>query len=317
MLTIVLDLNGLLLKRGLQPSTMHQSTLYAPNKYFILRPGCLKVLQILLERFNVGIWSNAMDQNVIQMVTSLGKIAGAKLPFFVIWGQISCYTYEKKKLFRPDNPGVEAMFKPLAKLSKCYGCDPRRTVLIDDSPYKGCVTPTDNCIFPSKFDLDTKDDDILMGELLPYLMQLDEIEDLRKVIKSNRYGQIPVVYGHELFNLVGDVIEYWKEPNAEWSQTTLHLDRLPPAEQPIEIESSTRTSFGTRNMKSTSRASQDVDMLRDILRKEGPLVPNMKPNQLITLARRLGCKGANLKPQSARAFINRLLNEHGLLDINK
>ena len=75
------------------------------------------------------------------MVTSLGKIAGAKLPFFVIWGQISCYTYEKKKLFRPDNPGVEAMFKPLAKLSKCYGCDPRRKILIDDSPYKGCVTP--------------------------------------------------------------------------------------------------------------------------------------------------------------------------------
>ena len=71
-------------------------------------------------------------------------------------------------------------------------------------------------------------------------------------------------------------------------------------------------------MKSTSRASQDMDMLQDILRKEGPLVPNMKPIQLITLARRLGCKGAsNLKPQPAREFINRLLNEHGLLDINK
>ena len=36
MLTVVLDLNGLLLKRGFQPSAMHQSTLYAPNKYFIL-----------------------------------------------------------------------------------------------------------------------------------------------------------------------------------------------------------------------------------------------------------------------------------------
>ena len=70
-------------------------------------------------------------------------------------------------------------------------------------------------------------------------------------------------------------------------------------------------------MKSTSRASQGMDMMQDILRKEGPLVLNMKPNQLITLARRLGCKGANLKPQSARAFINRFLNEHGLLDINK
>ncbi|MCO5550141.1 hypothetical protein L7F22_003622 [Adiantum nelumboides] len=187
-------------------------------------------------------------------------------------------------------------------------------------PSKPFDPRADNCIFPSEFDLDAKDDNILMGELLPYLMQLDDAEDVWNIINSDRYGQLPVLYGHELFNLVSDVIEYWKEPNAEWSQKTLHLGKLLPAKQVqdiIDTKSSSTTSIGTRNTKITTRASQGRDTLQDILRKEGPLVPHMKSLELISLAKRLGCKGANLKSQSAKAFINRFLNEHGLLDINK
>ncbi|MCO5573710.1 hypothetical protein L7F22_027484 [Adiantum nelumboides] len=149
--------------------------------------------------------------------------------------------------------------------------------------------------------------------------QLDDAVDVQNITNSDRYGQLPVLYGHELFNLVSDVIEYWKEPNAEWSQKTLHLGKLPPAKQVqdiIDTKSSSTTSIDTRNTKSTTRASQGIDTLQD-KRKEGPLVPHMKPSELISLAKRLGCEGANLKSQFAKAFINRFLNEHGLLDINK
>ncbi|MCO5582685.1 hypothetical protein L7F22_036584 [Adiantum nelumboides] len=116
-------------------------------------------------------------------------------------------------------------------------------MLLGTEVHEGTSSPTqpssnlqaDNCIFPSKFDLDAKDDNILMGELIPYLMQLDDAEDVRNIINSDRYGQLPVLYGHELFNLVSDVIEYWKEPDAKWSQKTLHLGKLPPTKQVQDI----------------------------------------------------------------------------------
>ena len=95
------------------------------------------------------------------MIEGLFEEANEILPFFVIWGQRGCHTYQKKKLFRPGNPSVKVMFKPLSRIAKCFDCDPRRTILIDDSPYKGCATPANNCIFPSQFGIYKKEDNIL------------------------------------------------------------------------------------------------------------------------------------------------------------
>ena len=95
------------------------------------------------------------------------------------------------------------MFKPLAKVSALFECDPRKTILIDDSPHKGCVSPSNNCIFPLKFDDEQMGDNMLMDELLPYLLQLDQSEDVRDVISSNRYGQSPKMTNDEY----ADVIE--------------------------------------------------------------------------------------------------------------
>ncbi|MCO5578083.1 hypothetical protein L7F22_031921, partial [Adiantum nelumboides] len=85
-----------------------------------------------------------------------------------------------------DNPNVQAMFKALAKMSFGFECDPRRTILIDDSSYKGCVSPANNCIFPMMFDEKKKMDNVLMGELLPYLLKLDEARDVRTAIEYER-----------------------------------------------------------------------------------------------------------------------------------
>ena len=62
-------------------------------------------------------------------------------------------------------------------------------VLVDDSPYKGCSSPDNNCIFPTKFDEKNMVDNILMDEFLPYLLQS---KDVRKVIGSHRYEQLPI-----------------------------------------------------------------------------------------------------------------------------
>ena len=124
MMTIVLDLNGLLLKRCTQESTTYPCIEYSPNRFFALRPGCIKFLEALFERFNVAVWSNAKEDNVLSMVRRLITKVGSKLPLFTIWGQGACHTCKKRRVSRPDQPNVEAMFKPLAKLSKAHGCDP-------------------------------------------------------------------------------------------------------------------------------------------------------------------------------------------------
>ena len=63
-----------------------------------------------------------------------------------------------------------------------FECDARRTILIDDSPYKACISPPSNCIFPPTFNIQDRDDNVLLRELLPYLQQLNELNDLRWMI---------------------------------------------------------------------------------------------------------------------------------------
>ena len=49
MMTIVLDLNGLLLKRCTQESTTYPCIEYSPNRVFALRPRCIKILEAFLK----------------------------------------------------------------------------------------------------------------------------------------------------------------------------------------------------------------------------------------------------------------------------
>ena len=304
--TIVLDLNGLLFMRRQQPSTIHESLEYSANKHIVLRPGCIAFLKAILGRFNVGIWSTASSHNILQMLRVLQNKTGEALHFFAIWTQDTCYVSTNPKFFRPDNPDVQAMFKPLAKIAVGYECDPRRTVLIDDSPYKGCVSPANNCIFPSKFDDEKMDDNVLLGELLPYLLQLDENEDLRAFIESNRYGQPPIPIdeyknAREHFNIL----------NEKWSSnTSINTIRLPIAEQLRDICELHKES-------ASSRTDKRKEEIKRTMESEDMSVESMKAPKLILLARKLGCSTPNLKGPQAKAFINRTLNEFGLLKIAK
>lgn len=102
-MTVILDLNGVLVRRcPLKSNAHHQTIIYSSNRYCVLRPGCIKFLEALLERFNVGIWSNAKDENVLSMVRCLISKAEKMLPLFVIWSQGGSHTYNKRKVTRPN-----------------------------------------------------------------------------------------------------------------------------------------------------------------------------------------------------------------------
>lgn len=241
------------------------------------------------------------------MLSVLQDKARAILPFFVVWSEESCYIDSSKKLFRPDNPGVQEMFKPLAKISACLECDARRAVLIDDSSYKGCVSPDENCIFPSKFNEEIIFDNILMDELLPYLLRLDETEDVREVIGSSRYGQLPVSNDNEY----KDVRDKWKDLNSAWSQKTIHTARLSLAEKLRKLYNKQEPTSNARSEKEIRR-----DQIKEIMAKEGRSLDIMKAPQFISLARKLGCNTRNLKSLTAKAFIKKVLNDHNLLKMD-
>ena len=305
-LTIVLDLNGLLLKHfQQQPSSIYESIQMDSKGYIVLRPGCIQFLKIILERFNVGIWSTTTESNVLLILRILQDRAGEILPFFVVWAPTNeAMAYDKcesYKLVRPDNPTVEAMFKPLSKISTCFDCDARRTVLIDDSPYKGCASPDNNCIFPTTFDEKSMIDNILMDELLPYLLRLDESEDVRKVIGSQRYGQPPISNENEFEG----VAKFWKERNLNWSQKTINTDRLPLAEQIQKLVDNQEVS--TREYENKRK------QIKEIMEKERVSIARMNGPAMISLARKLGCTTTQLKLTNAKAFINKLLKEYKLL----
>ena len=78
MMTVVLDLNGLLLHRCTQELTTSPCLQYSANRFFALRPGCIKFLEALLERFNVVVWSIAKEKNILSMLRSLFTKVGKK-----------------------------------------------------------------------------------------------------------------------------------------------------------------------------------------------------------------------------------------------
>ena len=309
-LTIVLNLSGLLLKRCWQKSPKHKS-LKLSLEYLVLRPGCISFLSTLLDRFNVGIWSTASDDNLVDVINALEREAGGRLPFFMIWGQDGCQTCKKQRICRPDNPGAEALFKPLAFASKAFQFDARRTILIDDTPYKGCVNPANNCIFPPSFDINAQDN-VLMGELLPYLVHLDHVVDVRNVIRSSRYGKTPILEGHEWYNLIEVVVEEWKDANNHWEEMQYKTCKLPQHTKNLSGTEGSSSShpYSTRSQSKSLKVLLDRENMR--LLKNAPSISRMSEMEAIMLAQKLGFKGSFIKGHVARSFLRQLQKQHGL-----
>ncbi|MCO5587865.1 hypothetical protein L7F22_041817 [Adiantum nelumboides] len=156
---------------------------------------------------------------------------------------------EESRITRPNNLGVEAFFKSLAIASTKFGIDLKRLLLIDDAPLKGCINLALNFIFPPSFNID-KEDNILLGELLPYTKALHHVNDIRIIAGSSLYGQAPIVQGHDLYNHVQKVVIEWEERNLVCLQKTYSTSRLPEAPRVLDDEngaSSSTTGMSTRS----------------------------------------------------------------------
>ncbi|MCO5614754.1 hypothetical protein L7F22_069038 [Adiantum nelumboides] len=308
MLTIILSLCGLLLRRCWQKSKIMKSLKFE-HEYIVLRPGCIEFLKSLLSISNVGIWSATNDTQVMQIIKILEKEAGEQFPFFMIWGQSQCQQCVESRITRPDNPGVEAFFKPLAIASTKFGIDFKRLLLIDDAPLKGCINPALNCIFPPSFNID-EEDNILLGELLPYTKALHHVNDIRIITRSSLYGQAPIVRGHDLYNHVQKVVIEWEERNLVCLQKTYSTSRLPEAPCVLDDEngaSSSTTGMSTRS-QNKKRLTLDQEKMRIL--KNIKSISSLKGVELIMLAQKLGYKEPVIKAHEAKNYIKQLKSQY-------
>ncbi|MCO5564178.1 hypothetical protein L7F22_017835 [Adiantum nelumboides] len=307
-LTIILSLCGLILRRCWQKSKKMKSLKFE-HEYIVLRPWCIEFLKNLLSISNVGIWSTANDTQVMQIIKILEKEAGEQFPFFMIWGQSQCQQCVESRITCPDNPGVEAFFKTLAIASTKFGIDLKRLLLIDDAPLKGCINPALNCIFPLSFNID-EEDNILLGELLPYTKALHHVNDIRIITGSSLYGQAPIVQGHDLYNHVQKVVVEWEERNLVCLQKTYSTSRLPKAPRVLDDENGASSS--TTGMSTRSRDKKKLTLDREKMRilKNIKSISSLKGVELIMLAQKLGYKEPVIKAHEAKNFIKQLKSQY-------
>ena len=208
---IILNLNGVLLTKEDKKSSSSSCLCIQHDHYkLVIRQGCFEFLNDLCRHFHVGIWSTMLHKNVCTHLNALQHCAKRTYPFFMVYGQEDCYIHGLRKVYRPDKPQVEAMFKPLLRVWNQYKsiCNRKNTLLVDDSPFKGCINPSNNCIYPEKFE--GHPDSMIYDELLPYLLKLNESEDVRSFTSLNRIGQDHITKNHKLFVRFEDIIEEWQ-----------------------------------------------------------------------------------------------------------
>ena len=219
---LILDLNGVLLTKEEKRDPQTKCIRIDIGRTTIaVRPRCFEFLDEICQHFHVGIWSTMLHKNVCAYVNTLEQYTHKQYHFFMVWGQEECYIHNLRKVYRPDKPTVEAMFKPLLRVWYQFQniCDRKNTLLIDDSPFKGCVNPKDNCLFLESFH--GNHDDVLCNELLPYLLNLNKTND-RSIISLNRLGQSPITHGHNLFTKFQDVMKEWIEFTSQFLREELN-----------------------------------------------------------------------------------------------
>jgi hypothetical protein len=155
---LVLDINGLLLERifasDLRGKPPRAADARQHGRLVFLRPHCRSFVSWCLERFEVVVWSTAMQKNVLRLVSLLFPSTDQQ-PAAVLH-QKDC---TPTGLFDPQKRGKELRLKVLARLwerpelsaadGRPYG--PHNTLLLDDSPYKVMANPPHTAVHPSEW----------------------------------------------------------------------------------------------------------------------------------------------------------------------
>ncbi|XP_010553348.1 PREDICTED: uncharacterized protein LOC104823469 isoform X3 [Tarenaya hassleriana] len=226
---LVLSLGGLLVHRAHEASMPKSLMGRSPDAtygfhYVYKRPFCEEFMRFCLDRFEVGIWSSAIERNVDAVLNAVMKGLKGKLLFvmvrscsfltfdslyMVLLARVGstttshAYMQDQKDCINSGFMSLEKKTKPLffKDLSRVfrkvnsragkpvYSCV--NTLMIDDTPYKAFLNPGNCGIFPVAFDPGNDEDDLLdpEGELCSYLDELADASDVQDYVRNHPFGQ--------------------------------------------------------------------------------------------------------------------------------
>nr|KYP70945.1 hypothetical protein KK1_010186 [Cajanus cajan] len=199
---LVMNLNGLLLHRvHLSKKSEIPESREADGRYrsylVFKRPFSEEFMKFCLERFEVGIWSSAMEHNIDDALNY--AIGASRKRMLFIWDQDQCTNSGFKCKGNARKP---IFFKELRKVfedvKKGGPFSASNTLLIDDNPYKAFLNPVCTWIFPESYDPHNDADRALdpKGELCLFLSRVAEEADVQSYLKDHPFGQAPITSGH-------------------------------------------------------------------------------------------------------------------------
>ncbi|XP_050229740.1 uncharacterized protein LOC126678872 [Mercurialis annua] len=162
------------------------------------RPYCDEFVKFCFERFEVGIWSSAIEKNLNNVLGCLLGELRSKVLF--AWDQEECTDSGLKSLENNEKP---LFFKELRKLweskSPSLGqFSSSNTLMIDDKPYKCLLNPPNTGIFIDEYKAGLGNDDVLgeNGELRVFLDGVAEADDVASYVEENPFGQPAITSDH-------------------------------------------------------------------------------------------------------------------------
>ncbi|TMW82228.1 hypothetical protein EJD97_006463 [Solanum chilense] len=214
---LVLNLGGLLVhrvhKRDWFSVRTYKPDLVCGNFKVFKRPFCEQFLKFCLERFEVGIWSSAMERNMDAILDNI--MVGLKRKLLFVWDQEKCIDSGFKCLEKKEKP---IFLKQMKKIwENKYNILPFRggkfsesnTIMIDDEPHTALINPPNTAIFPTVFKVGNVKDTFLdpEGDLQKFLDGLVDANDVPTYVKEHSLiGQPAITTSHPDWNYYAKII---------------------------------------------------------------------------------------------------------------
>ncbi|KAL0410040.1 UNVERIFIED_CONTAM: hypothetical protein Slati_3593700 [Sesamum latifolium] len=213
---IVLCLGGLLVHRvhvrdkasirGLRPDIFH-------GKFLVFkRPFCTEFLKFCFERFEVGLWSSAMNHNIGAVLSEITGGTGSK--FLFVWGQEECTDSGFGCLHKEQKPLFLKELKYLWEKKYYKGkYSASNTLFINHEPHTCLINPPNTAIFPHPYNKHDHNDTFLgpNGELRKFLDGLSDAKDVPSYVKDHRIGQPVITSSHPDWSYYAKIVGHFEK----------------------------------------------------------------------------------------------------------
>ncbi|KAK4348422.1 hypothetical protein RND71_031177 [Anisodus tanguticus] len=219
---LVLNLSGLLVHRVHRRDRFnvqsYKPDLICGNFSVFKRPFCDQFLKFCLERFEVGLWSSAMERNMDAILDNI--MVGLRRKLLFVWDQQKCVDSGFKCLEKKEKP---IFLKPMKTIwENKYDLLPFRggkfsesnTLMIDDEPHIALINPPNTAVFPPIFKVGNGKDTFLgpKGDMQKFLDGLVDADDVPTYVKEHPLiGQPAITASHRDWDYYAKIIVWHKK----------------------------------------------------------------------------------------------------------